>query len=181
FFQDFPHPDEAQRLMISRNVGIAPRQVKFWFQNRRTQVKHLQGRTENETLREENEWLRNQNTTMMDTLRTLMCPLCGPVVATDEQHRLYHENAMLKHERTQLATIIAMSMEEANQELRLGLFIPPPPAGLFVPPPPPADLLIPPPPADSPGTSASGGRVINVSPISEHAPTSSRSSSETRK
>ena len=38
-FKEFPHPDEKQRLQLSRELGLAPRQIKFWFQNRRTQMK----------------------------------------------------------------------------------------------------------------------------------------------
>jgi hypothetical protein len=40
-FKDCPHPDEKQRLQLSRELGLAPRQIKFWFQNRRTQMKVL--------------------------------------------------------------------------------------------------------------------------------------------
>lgn len=38
-FKECPHPDEKQRLQLSRELGLAPRQIKFWFQNRRTQMK----------------------------------------------------------------------------------------------------------------------------------------------
>lgn len=38
-FRECPHPDEKQRLQLSRELGLAPRQIKFWFQNRRTQMK----------------------------------------------------------------------------------------------------------------------------------------------
>lgn len=38
-FKECPHPDEKQRLHLSREVGLDPRQIKFWFQNRRTQMK----------------------------------------------------------------------------------------------------------------------------------------------
>ena len=38
-FKECPHPDEKQRLQLSRELGLAPRQIKFWFQNRRTQIK----------------------------------------------------------------------------------------------------------------------------------------------
>jgi cytochrome b subunit of formate dehydrogenase len=40
-FKNCPHPDEKQRLQLSRELGLAPRQIKFWFQNRRTQMKVL--------------------------------------------------------------------------------------------------------------------------------------------
>lgn len=39
FFKNCAHPDEKQRLEIGRRLGLESRQVKFWFQNRRTQLK----------------------------------------------------------------------------------------------------------------------------------------------
>ncbi|CAL9195558.1 unnamed protein product [Musa hybrid cultivar] len=38
-FKVCPHPDEKQRAQLSRDLGLEPRQIKFWFQNRRTQMK----------------------------------------------------------------------------------------------------------------------------------------------
>lgn len=38
-FKECPHPDEKQRMQLSRELGLDPRQIKFWFQNRRTQMK----------------------------------------------------------------------------------------------------------------------------------------------
>lgn len=38
-FKECPHPDENQRQLLSRDLGLAPRQIKFWFQNKRTQTK----------------------------------------------------------------------------------------------------------------------------------------------
>lgn len=40
-FKECPHPDDKQRLKLSQELGLKPRQVKFWFQNRRTQMKVL--------------------------------------------------------------------------------------------------------------------------------------------
>lgn len=39
FFKECPHPDEKQRLELSRRLGLETKQIKFWFQNRRTQMK----------------------------------------------------------------------------------------------------------------------------------------------
>jgi hypothetical protein len=38
-FKECPHPDESQRTNLSRELGLEARQIKFWFQNRRTQMK----------------------------------------------------------------------------------------------------------------------------------------------
>lgn len=39
FYKECPHPDEKQRKELSLQLGIEPIQVKFWFQNKRTQMK----------------------------------------------------------------------------------------------------------------------------------------------
>ena len=41
FFKEYPHPDDKQRKELSRELGLEPLQVKFWFQNKRTQMKVL--------------------------------------------------------------------------------------------------------------------------------------------
>ena len=38
-FKECPHPDDKQRKELSRELGLVPLQVKFWFQNKRTQMK----------------------------------------------------------------------------------------------------------------------------------------------
>ncbi|XP_040866043.1 homeobox-leucine zipper protein HDG11 [Glycine max] len=40
FIKDCPHPDEAQRRQLASEIGLETKQVKFWFQNKRTQIKH---------------------------------------------------------------------------------------------------------------------------------------------
>lgn len=40
-FKENPHPDEKARLELGRRLGLESKQVKFWFQNRRTQMKVL--------------------------------------------------------------------------------------------------------------------------------------------
>lgn len=39
FFKECPHPDDKQRKELSRQLGLDPLQIKFWFQNKRTQNK----------------------------------------------------------------------------------------------------------------------------------------------
>jgi hypothetical protein len=39
FFKQCAHPDQRQRERLSAMLGLNMRQVKFWFQNRRNQMK----------------------------------------------------------------------------------------------------------------------------------------------
>ncbi|KAH7576514.1 hypothetical protein JRO89_XS01G0091500 [Xanthoceras sorbifolium] len=99
-FKECPHPDDKQRMKLSQDLGLKPRQVKFWFQNRRTQMKAQQDRADNVILRAENESLKNENYRLQTELRNIICPNCGgPAIlggVSFEDIRL--ENARLREE-----------------------------------------------------------------------------------
>ncbi|KAI3735125.1 hypothetical protein L6452_14613 [Arctium lappa] len=38
-FKDNPHPDEKERLALGKKLNLENKQIKFWFKNRRTQMK----------------------------------------------------------------------------------------------------------------------------------------------
>ncbi|MED6186297.1 Homeobox-leucine zipper protein GLABRA 2 [Stylosanthes scabra] len=104
-FKESPHPDEKQRQQLSKQLGLAPRQVKFWFQNRRTQIKAIQERHENSLLKTEIEKLKEKNKGLRDTINKACCPNCGvPTTTRDgaamptEEQQLRIENAKLKAE-----------------------------------------------------------------------------------
>ncbi|XP_054825439.1 homeobox-leucine zipper protein HDG5 isoform X2 [Prosopis cineraria] len=102
-FKECPHPDDKQRMKLSQELGLKPRQVKFWFQNRRTQMKAQQDRTDNVILRAENENLKNENYRLQAALRNVMCPNCGgpAMMGGDlgmDDHQLRLENARLREE-----------------------------------------------------------------------------------
>ncbi|PPR98149.1 hypothetical protein GOBAR_AA22517 [Gossypium barbadense] len=82
FFKECPHPDEKQRMELSRRLGLEGKQIKFWFQNRRTQMK---------------------------AMTTPICSSCGgPAVPGEisyEQHQLRIENARLKDELTRICAL----------------------------------------------------------------------------
>ncbi|CAL0314171.1 unnamed protein product [Lupinus luteus] len=102
-FKECPHPDDKQRLKLSHELGLKPRQVKFWFQNRRTQMKAQQDRADNVILRAENESLKNDNYRLQAALRNIICPNCGgpAIMGADmglDEQQLRLENARLREE-----------------------------------------------------------------------------------
>lgn len=111
-FKESPHPDEKQRQQLSKQLGLAPRQVKFWFQNRRTQLKAIQERHENSLLKTEMEKLRDENKAMRDTIQKSCCPNCGSATTsrdtalTTQEQQLRIENARLKAEVEKLRTAL---------------------------------------------------------------------------
>ncbi|KAJ1420887.1 START domain [Sesbania bispinosa] len=68
-FEKCQHPDDQQRSIIAAELGLEPKQVKFWFQNKRTQVKTQLERADNTTLRLENSRLRSENDTLKEALK----------------------------------------------------------------------------------------------------------------
>ncbi|KAI3698115.1 hypothetical protein L6452_31227 [Arctium lappa] len=111
FFKECPHPDDKQRKELGRRLTLEPLQVKFWFQNKRTQMKAQHERHENSQLRNENEKLRMENIRYKEALANATCPNCGGPAAIgemsfDEQH-LRIENARLREEIDRISGIAA--------------------------------------------------------------------------
>nr|XP_016486479.1 PREDICTED: homeobox-leucine zipper protein MERISTEM L1-like [Nicotiana tabacum]XP_016486480.1 PREDICTED: homeobox-leucine zipper protein MERISTEM L1-like [Nicotiana tabacum] len=111
FFKECPHPDDKQRKELGKKLVLEPLQVKFWFQNKRTQMKAQHERHENSQLRNENEKLRAENIRYKEALGNATCPNCGGPAAIgemsfDEQH-LRIENARLREEIDRISGIAA--------------------------------------------------------------------------
>ncbi|XP_057988695.1 homeobox-leucine zipper protein ANTHOCYANINLESS 2-like [Hevea brasiliensis] len=129
FFKECPHPDEKQRSELSRRLGLESKQIKFWFQNRRTQMKNQLERQENIILREENEKLRAENELLKQNMTDPICNNCGsPVVpgpVSYEQQQLRIENGRLKDE---LGRVCALANKFLGRPLSSS-FCPIPPFG----------------------------------------------------
>ncbi|KAJ0922397.1 putative transcription factor & lipid binding HD-SAD family [Helianthus annuus] len=110
-FKECPHPDEKTRMQLSRELDLAPRQIKFWFQNRRTQMKAHHERADNCALRVENDKIRCENIVIREALKNLVCPTCGgPPIGEDcyfDEQKLRFENAQLKEELDRVSSIAA--------------------------------------------------------------------------
>ncbi|XP_050213779.1 homeobox-leucine zipper protein PROTODERMAL FACTOR 2-like [Mercurialis annua] len=111
FFKECPHPDDKQRKELSRELSLEPLQIKFWFQNKRTQMKAQHERQDNSILKAENEKLRVENNRYKEALSNASCPNCGGPAALgemsfDEQH-LRIENARLREEIDRISGIAA--------------------------------------------------------------------------
>ncbi|XP_058773445.1 homeobox-leucine zipper protein ROC6-like [Vicia villosa] len=109
FFKECPHPDEKQRSDLSKKLGLEIKQVKFWFQNRRTQMKTQMERHENMILKQENDKLRAENSLMKDAMANPICSSCGgpaiPGQISMEEHQIRIENARLKEELSRVCTL----------------------------------------------------------------------------
>ncbi|XP_010469038.1 PREDICTED: homeobox-leucine zipper protein HDG1 isoform X3 [Camelina sativa] len=117
-FKECAHPDEKQRLDLSRRLNLDPRQVKFWFQNRRTQMKTQIERHENALLRQENDKLRAENMSVREAMRNPMCGNCGgPAVLADismEEQHLRIENSRLKDELDRVCALTGKFLGRSN-------------------------------------------------------------------
>ncbi|KAJ8752882.1 hypothetical protein K2173_008617 [Erythroxylum novogranatense] len=109
FFKECPHPDEKQRSELSRRLGLEIKQIKFWFQNRRTQMKTQLERHENLILRQENDKLRAENEMLRQNMTDPICNSCGgsvvPGPVSYEQQHLTVENARLKDELNRVCAL----------------------------------------------------------------------------
>ncbi|XP_048328590.2 homeobox-leucine zipper protein ROC8 [Ziziphus jujuba] len=112
FFKECPHPDENQRRQLSRELSLETKQIKFWFQNKRTQTKAQNERADNTVLRAENERIQCENLAIREALKNVICPSCGgPPFGEEERQRslqkLQLENAQLKEEHEKVSNLLA--------------------------------------------------------------------------
>nr|KYP50288.1 Homeobox-leucine zipper protein HDG12 [Cajanus cajan] len=110
-FNECAHPDESRRRQISEELGLDAKQVKFWFQNKKTQLKTLNERLDNHVLRLDNARLQSENHRMSETLKNLLCVPCGGQVMGVEERELSlqilrAQNFLLNTEASKLSYLI---------------------------------------------------------------------------
>ncbi|KAH0634955.1 hypothetical protein KY284_037741 [Solanum tuberosum] len=112
FFKKCPHPDEDQQKQLGREAGLDHKQVKFWFQNKRTQTKTQNEKSVNNALRKENERFLCENKAMKEAMKNIMCPKCdGPPIGKEERERnlenLKMENQWLTEQYEKVSNLIS--------------------------------------------------------------------------
>ncbi|WJX28485.1 hypothetical protein P8452_17198 [Trifolium repens] len=95
------HQNEAQRRQLTEELGLEPKEVKFWFKNKRTLLKNHFKKKYNNNLRLENERLRNENLLMKEALKVIKCETCGglPFSVNEHEHfkhKMQRQNAEIK-------------------------------------------------------------------------------------
>ncbi|KAI4319853.1 hypothetical protein MLD38_033403 [Melastoma candidum] len=124
FFKECQHPDDKQRKELGRQLGLEPLQVKFWFQNKRTQMKTHNDRHENTHLRTENERLKADNMRFREALNNASCPNCGGLTTIGEmsfdEHNLRLENARLRDEIDRISGIAAKYVGKPAANIPIG-------------------------------------------------------------
>ncbi|KAK4398005.1 Homeobox-leucine zipper protein MERISTEM L1 [Sesamum angolense] len=112
FFKKYPHPNNNQRREFSDKLGLELFQVKFWFQNKRSQLKTRHEHHKNSHFRTENDELQVENTRCREALSNACCRACGRAIfvagMSSNEHCLRVENARLREQiEEDLATIVA--------------------------------------------------------------------------
>ncbi|KAI3818570.1 hypothetical protein L1987_12381 [Smallanthus sonchifolius] len=120
-FKECPHPDDKQRLELSRRLCLETRQTQL-------------ERHENSILRQENDKLRAENMAIREAMRNPSCTSCGgPAMIGDislEEQHLRIENARLKDELDRVCALAgkfigrpvsSMAAPMPNSSLELGV------------------------------------------------------------
>ncbi|CAI9117159.1 OLC1v1018503C1 [Oldenlandia corymbosa var. corymbosa] len=96
-------------------IQVLETQIKFWFQNRRTQFKTQQEKVENETLKEESERLGTENRMLREAVANPYCSNCLGIALTPEEqsrqqfyHTMLRQNLILHNDYQRLRDMMAL-------------------------------------------------------------------------
>ncbi|KAF6168607.1 hypothetical protein GIB67_005219 [Kingdonia uniflora] len=103
-------PNATIRAELSKNLDLDMSQIKFWFQNRRSQDMNDYKRSQTSKIRLEIGQILLENKHMTDVAQQLICPCCGfpPVDCTSsevDEYSLSMENEELRRELERVSRI----------------------------------------------------------------------------
>ncbi|XP_015160251.1 homeobox-leucine zipper protein HDG8-like [Solanum tuberosum] len=119
FFKKCRFPDEDQRNQLAIEVGLDPDQIKGWFQNKRTQTKTKNERSDNQNFQNENEKFRREIIEMKEAMENNMRSKCdGPLIGEEERagniEKLKINMQRLREERKRIISNIISSYHEKS-------------------------------------------------------------------
>ncbi|XP_074373879.1 homeobox-leucine zipper protein MERISTEM L1-like [Apium graveolens] len=116
YFKNNQHPNGFERNELAIRLGLDCAQVKFWFQNKRTQVKNQCESDENDALQAENDALRARKQQLIEAMRKNTCSLCSVGGSRPTIDNLRSENSHLIKEVESLKSRIVGFMARQNQQ-----------------------------------------------------------------
>ncbi|XP_049344707.1 homeobox-leucine zipper protein HDG8-like [Solanum verrucosum] len=119
FFKKCRFPDEDQRNQLAIEAGLDPDQIKGWFQNKRTQTKTKNERSDNQNFQNENEKFRREFIEMKEAMENNMRSKCdGPLIGEEERagniEKLKINMQRLREERKRIISNIISSYHEKS-------------------------------------------------------------------
>ncbi|KAG5579741.1 hypothetical protein H5410_050368 [Solanum commersonii] len=115
--KNLKHEDQRNQLAIE--AGLDPDQIKGWFQNKRTQTKTKNERSDNQNLQNENEKFHREIIEMKKAMENNMHSKCdGPLIGEEERagniEKLKINMQRLREERKRIISNIISSYHEKS-------------------------------------------------------------------
>nr|CAB3452675.1 unnamed protein product [Digitaria exilis]CAB3456388.1 unnamed protein product [Digitaria exilis] len=109
-FEQCNHPDEKTRRALGTKIGLEARQVRFWFQNQRSQMQAKAMVEDGKLVRQEHATLMAENVSLRHAMVAKCCSACGggtvSAEPSPEKRRLLAENSRLKDEHMRANSIL---------------------------------------------------------------------------